>query len=102
MKMSEALGGAERGLPYMTSAQKGGIKNAPNMRTNSIDCAYREGKGVKKAQHYVDVIYVSPQSPRALAGHEGNRKGVTRLRIRLLGNIHCRKRPLMLQKRILV
>ena len=44
-----------RGLPYMTSAQKGiiydvrtdvdrvGSKNAPNLRTNSLDFADREG-----------------------------------------------------------
>ena len=36
-----------RGLPYMTSAQKGGggYTNSPNLLTNSIDFADREGGG---------------------------------------------------------
>ena len=34
---------------------------APNLQTSSIDFADREGEGVKKCQHSVDVVYGSPQ-----------------------------------------
>ena len=48
----------------MTSAQKGGgSRNSANLRTNSIDFAYREGERVKKSQNYVDGIYGSPLMP---------------------------------------
>ena len=43
------------GLPYMTSAQKGG-------GTPYIFCRQRGGEGVKKSQNCVDVIYGSPLS----------------------------------------
>ena len=40
----------------MTSEQKGGSRNTPNLRTNSIDFVDKEGEGVKKGQPFVDVI----------------------------------------------
>ena len=51
-----------RGLPYMTSTQKGdvGVRKCPNSRTNSKDFENKEGEGVKKMINLVDVIYGSP------------------------------------------
>ena len=45
-------------LPYMTSAQKGGVKRFADK--HCIEFADREGEGVKKSQNYVDHIYGSP------------------------------------------
>ena len=37
-----------RWLPYMTSSEEGGARNAANLRTNSIDFADKEGGGGPK------------------------------------------------------
>ena len=50
-----------RWLPYMTSTEEGGARNAANLRTNSAYrfCRQRGGEG-QISQNSVDVIYGSP------------------------------------------
>ena len=47
------------GLSYITSPQKEGVKNAPNLGTNSIDNADRGGVGLKITK-LCNVVYGSP------------------------------------------
>ena len=51
-----------RGLPLSTSAPRGGSKNRPILRTNSLTAVRTRGEGLQNPENFVDVLNGSPKA----------------------------------------